>query len=172
MRRRIVVRKGARPLFAVVQRSKDDRWVLPRGKLKATERARSALAASRRRDRPPRRRAQYLGAITYRARAGRRSCSSGACRRRKPSHDLMKDIAGGRLAALKAAVRRLSYPLEKTVSQSTAGKRSRRAISRANQNQKNQKPRRRTKNGVGSFRRKAATNLNALTFLLRTFNPE
>ena len=39
----IVVRKTrTRPLFAVVQRSKDDRWVLPRGKLKSSERPKVA----------------------------------------------------------------------------------------------------------------------------------
>ena len=34
----IVVRGGARRRFAVVQRSKDGSWVLPRGKLKRNER--------------------------------------------------------------------------------------------------------------------------------------
>ncbi len=33
----VVIREGSRPLIAVVQRSKDDRWVLPRGKLKRGE---------------------------------------------------------------------------------------------------------------------------------------
>jgi 8-oxo-dGTP diphosphatase len=33
----IVVRGGPRPLIAVVQRSKDDAWVLPKGKLKRKE---------------------------------------------------------------------------------------------------------------------------------------
>ena len=34
----IAVRKGARPRVAVVQRSKDKLWVLPRGKLRRDER--------------------------------------------------------------------------------------------------------------------------------------
>jgi len=33
----IVVRGGPRPLIALVQRSKDDAWVLPKGKLKRKE---------------------------------------------------------------------------------------------------------------------------------------
>ena len=34
----IVVRSGTRPMVAVVQRSKDRLWVLPRGKLRRNER--------------------------------------------------------------------------------------------------------------------------------------
>ena len=41
----IVVRNGARALVAVVQRAKDDHWVLPRGKL---ERGENASAGARR----------------------------------------------------------------------------------------------------------------------------
>ena len=41
----IVVRNGSRPLIAVVQRAKDELWVLPRGKLKSNE---SALRGARR----------------------------------------------------------------------------------------------------------------------------
>ena len=41
----IVVRGGARPLIAVVQRRKDNGWVLPKGKLKRKERS---IAAARR----------------------------------------------------------------------------------------------------------------------------
>ena len=80
----IVVRGGARPLIAVVQRSKDERWVLPRGKLKRDE---NPLAGARREVvEETGHRVQvheFLGAITYRRAAGRSSCSSGACRRRR-----------------------------------------------------------------------------------------
>ena len=41
----IVVRNGARPLIAIVQRAKDELWVLPRGKLKRDE---SPLVGARR----------------------------------------------------------------------------------------------------------------------------
>ncbi len=110
-----MVRNGARPLIAVVQRSKDDRWVLPRGKLKSTE---NAMVGARREvveetgHRVKVR--EFLGAITYRA-GGRPKIvqfwrMQAAAR---PSHDLMKDIAAVEWLTLAAAIRRLSYPLEK-----------------------------------------------------------
>jgi 8-oxo-dGTP diphosphatase len=111
----IVVRNGARPLIAVVQRSKDDRWVLPRGKLKRTERPvigarREVVEETGHRVRVR----EFLGAITYRAQ-GRpkvvRFWRMQAAAR--PSHDLMKDIAAVEWLTLPAAIRRLSYPLEK-----------------------------------------------------------
>ena len=65
----IVVRKGARPLIAVVQRAKDELWVLPRGKLKRDE---SPIAGARREVMEETghrvRVREFLGAITYRAR--------------------------------------------------------------------------------------------------------
>ena len=110
-----MVRKGARRLVAIVQRSKDDRWVLPRGKLKRTERAvvgarREVVEETGHRVKVR----EYLGAITYRA-SGRPKVvqfwrMQAAAR---PSHDLMKDIAAVEWLPLKAAIRRLSYPLEK-----------------------------------------------------------
>lgn len=111
----IVVRKGARPLIAVVQRSKDDRWVLPRGKLKGTERA---IAGARREvveETGHRVRVrEFLGAIAYRARGRPKVVQywhmQAAAR---PSHDLMKDIAAVEWLPLAAAIHRLSYPLEK-----------------------------------------------------------
>jgi 8-oxo-dGTP diphosphatase len=117
----IVVRKGARPLFAIVQRSKDDRWVLPRGKLKAAEGAK--VGARREVIEETGHRVdvrQYLGAITYRAQ-GRPKVVQFWCMlaAKKPSHDLMKDIAKVDWLPLKAAVRRLSYPLEKLFLKST-----------------------------------------------------
>ena len=110
-----MVRKGARPLIAVVQRSKDDRWVLPRGKLKRTERA--MVGARREVVEETGHRVtvgEFLGAITYRA-GGRPKVvqfwrMQAAVR---PSYDLMRDIAAVEWLPLKAAVRRLSYPLEK-----------------------------------------------------------
>jgi 8-oxo-dGTP diphosphatase len=41
----IVIRNGPRPLIAVVQRRRDDAWVLPKGKLKANEKP---IAAAKR----------------------------------------------------------------------------------------------------------------------------
>jgi 8-oxo-dGTP diphosphatase len=111
----VVVRKGARPRFAVVQRSKDDRWVLPRGKLKRSEKAitgarREVVEETGHRVRVR----EYLGAITYRASGRPKVVQFWRMQAaRKPSRDLMKDIAAVKWLPLKAAVRRLSYPLEK-----------------------------------------------------------
>lgn len=111
----IVVRKGAGKLIAVVQRSKDDAWVLPRGKLKRDENP--AAAARREVVEETGHRVEvheYLGAITYRA--GGRPKVVQFWRMDadpEPSHELMPDIVAVDWLPLKAAVRRLSYPLEK-----------------------------------------------------------
>ena len=42
----IVIRNGAKPLFAVVQRRRDKAWVLPKGKLKPNERPITAARRS------------------------------------------------------------------------------------------------------------------------------
>jgi 8-oxo-dGTP diphosphatase len=111
----IVVRNGARPLIAVVQRSKDDLWVLPRGKLKRTERPitgarREVVEETGHRVRVR----EFLGAITYRARGRPKVVQFWRMQAAaRPSHDLMRDIAAVEWLPLAAAIRRLSYPLEK-----------------------------------------------------------
>jgi 8-oxo-dGTP diphosphatase len=111
----IVVRGGARPCIAVVQRSKDDRWVLPRGKLKRTERAvvgarREVVEETGHRVRVR----EFLGAITYRARGRPKVVQFWRMQAEaNPSRDLMKDIAAVEWLPLAAAIRRLSYPLER-----------------------------------------------------------
>src|SRR5690348_2643899 len=115
----IVVRKGrslgARALFAVVQRAKDDRWVLPRGKLKVRERP--VVAARREVFEETGHRVtvhEFAGAITYRAQGRPKLVQfwhmAAAAR---PSRDLMRDIAAVAWLPLGQAVKRLSYPLEK-----------------------------------------------------------
>jgi 8-oxo-dGTP diphosphatase len=111
----IVVRNGARPLIAVVQRAKDEHWVLPRGKLKTNE---SALAGARREVVEETghqvRVREFLGAITYRARGRPKVVQFWLMRAAvNPSRDIMKDIMAVEWLPLRAAVRRLSYPLEK-----------------------------------------------------------
>src|SRR5665647_1724353 len=65
----IVVRGGARPLVAVVQRSKDELWVLPRGKLKRDENPRAGARREAVEETGHRVQVrEFLGAITYRAR--------------------------------------------------------------------------------------------------------
>jgi len=111
----IVVRRGARPLVAVVQRAKDERWVLPRGKLKRKE---SPLAGARREVVEETghsvRVREFLGALTYRARGRPKVVQFWHMQASvRPNRDLMKDIMAVEWLPLPAAVRRLSYPLEK-----------------------------------------------------------
>ncbi len=111
----IVVRSGGRPRIAVVQRSKDDRWVLPRGKL---ERHENPVAGARREvveETGHRVKVhEYLGAITYRARGRPKVVQFWRMKAAaQPSHDIMEDIVAVEWLPLAAAVRRLSYPLEK-----------------------------------------------------------
>jgi len=111
----IVVRGGARPRIAVVQRSKDERWVLPRGKLKRDENP--AVGARREVVEETGHRVkvfEFLGALTYRARGRPKVVQFWRMQAyERPSHDIMKDIAAVEWLPLAAAVRRLSYPLEK-----------------------------------------------------------
>jgi 8-oxo-dGTP diphosphatase len=110
----IVVRDGPRPLIALVQRRKDDAWVLPKGKLKRKE---APIAAAEREvveetgyevaihD--------YLGAISYKA--GRKPklvefwyMQVVSKIGRKPA----RDIKAVQWLPLDAAIARLELPLE------------------------------------------------------------
>jgi 8-oxo-dGTP diphosphatase len=111
----IVVRGRARPLIAVVQRSKDERWVLPRGKLKRDE---NPMVGARREVVEETghqvRVHEFLGAITYRVRGRSKLVQFWRMQAyERPSRDIMSDIAAVEWLPLGAAVRRLSYPLER-----------------------------------------------------------
>ncbi len=110
----IVVRWRARPLIAVVQRSKDKRWVLPRGKLKRDE---NPMVGARREvveETGHRVKVQFLGAITYRVRGRSKVVQFWRMQAyEQPSRDIMSDIIAVEWLPLGAAVRRLSYPLER-----------------------------------------------------------
>lgn len=141
----IVVRKGARPLIAIVQRSKDDRWVLPRGKLKRSERA--VVGARREVVEETGHRVEvreFLGAITYRTQGRPKVVQFWRMRAAvRPSHDLMKDIAAVEWLPLKAAVRRLFYPLEKlflkSVGRQVIPRRKKKKTGTKNKTKKNKK---------------------------------
>jgi 8-oxo-dGTP diphosphatase len=110
----IVVRNGARPLVAIVQRAKDELWVLPRGKLKRDE---NPLSGARREvieETGHRVRVrEFVGAITYRARGRPKVVQFWRMQAEtNPSHDVMEDIIAVEWLPLTAAVRKLSYPLE------------------------------------------------------------
>ncbi len=111
----IVLRGGAPPRIAVVQRSKDDAWVLPRGKLDRDENP--AAGARREAVEETGHRVkvyEFLGAITYRARGRPKVVQFWRMKAaERPSRDVMKDIVAVEWLPLAAAVRRLSYPLEK-----------------------------------------------------------
>src|SRR4029079_2337413 len=90
----IVVRNGARPLIAVVQRSKDELWVLPRGKLKRKE---SPLAGAHREVVEETghkvRVREFLGVLSSRARGRPKVVQFWRMQAAiNPSRDLMKDI--------------------------------------------------------------------------------
>jgi len=111
----IVVRGGAQPRIAVVQRSKDDAWVLPRGKLERNENP--AAGARREAVEETGHRVkvyEFLGAITYRARGRPKVVQFWRMKAdANPSRDVMKDIVAVDWLPLAAAVQRLTYPLEK-----------------------------------------------------------
>src|ERR1019366_1299474 len=110
----IVVRSGTRR-FAVVQRSKDRLWVLPRGKLRRSERPVSGARREVVEETGFRVKvSEFLGAITYLA-GGRLKVvqfwlMQAAAR---PSYDVTKDIVTVEWLSLAAAVKRLSHPLER-----------------------------------------------------------
>ena len=111
----IVIREGRRPRIAIVQRSKDDRWVLPRGKLKRGEKATRGARREATEETGHRVRVhEFLGAITYRASGRPKVVQFWRMQAAKhPSVDLMEDIAAVAWLPLPDAIKRLSYPLER-----------------------------------------------------------
>ena len=110
-----MVRGGPRPRVAVVQRRKDELWVLPRGKLRRDERP---LNGARREvvEETGHRVivGMFLGAIAYRTRGRPKVVQFWFMQAAAyPSRDVMKDIMAVAWLPLAAAIRRLSYPLEK-----------------------------------------------------------
>lgn len=111
----IVVRGGTRPRVAVVQRRKDERWVLPRGKLKRNE---HAITGARREVVEETghqvRVRKFLGAVTYRARGRPKVVQFWLMNATaRPSRDVTSDIVAVEWLPLAMAIRQLSYPLER-----------------------------------------------------------
>jgi len=111
----IVVRGVRKPLIAVVQRSKDDGWFLPKGKLKRREKA---IAAAQREVMEETGHDvevhEFLGAISYEVRGKpklvqfwRMQTVGGATR------ELTDDIKAVEWLPLQAAISRLDHPLER-----------------------------------------------------------
>ena len=111
----IVVRGGARPLVAVVQRSKDERWVLPRGKLKRDENSRAGARREAMEETGHRVQVhEFLGAISYTVRGQPKLVQFWRMQAAaRPNREVTKDIAAVEWLPFAAALRRLSFPLEK-----------------------------------------------------------
>ena len=112
----IVLRDGVRPLVAVVQRRKDGAWVLPKGKLKRSEKpidaARREASEETGHDVIVH---EFLGVISYLGNRGpkvahfwRMQAADG------PAGELMEDIKAVDWLPLKAAVERLDLPQEQS----------------------------------------------------------
>jgi 8-oxo-dGTP diphosphatase len=106
---------GRTPLVAVVQRRKDDEWVLPKGKLKSRESAREAAQREAREETGHRVAVQdYLGVVSYET-SDRpkivqfwRMQSLG-----NADHRPMRDIKAVKWLPLEAAIARLTFPIER-----------------------------------------------------------
>jgi 8-oxo-dGTP diphosphatase len=112
----IVIREGTRPLIAVVQRRKDNGWVLPKGKLKRKERARTAARREVVEETGHQVTAvhEFLGAISY-ASSGRPKIvyfwkmKAVATQAYRP----LREIKAVQWLSLNSAVEKLSRPIER-----------------------------------------------------------
>jgi 8-oxo-dGTP pyrophosphatase MutT (NUDIX family) len=110
----IVVRSGRKPLIAIVQRRKDNVWVLPKGKLKPNEKA---VAAARREVIEETGHAvqvhDFLGAISYRAGNKPKVVQFWQMQAvGEKTHALMDDIKAVEWLPLQLAIKKLNDPLE------------------------------------------------------------
>lgn len=132
----VVVRKGARRLIAVVRRSKDGQWVLPRGKLKRNENARAGARREAAEETGHKVSVHdFLGAIVYRAQGGPKLVQFWHMRANKTARRApLRDIAAVAWLPLPRAVKRLSYPVERLflqgIAHDLAGKKKRRPAKR------------------------------------------
>jgi len=111
----IVVRSGETPLIAVVQRRKDKRWVLPKGKLKSKEKP---IAGAKREAIEETGHDvvvhQFIGAVSYQAGARVKIVEFWRMEAAaEPTQPLMRDIKAVAWLPLPRAIDRLSLPLEK-----------------------------------------------------------
>jgi len=110
----IVVRGVRRPMIAIVQRRKDDRWFLPKGKLKRREKA---IAAARREVMEETGHDvevhEFLGAISYKVRGKAKLVEFWRMEAASsPTRELADDIKAVEWLPLQAAIGRLDHPLE------------------------------------------------------------
>ncbi len=138
----IVVRKGAKPLVAIVQRRRDDAWVLPKGKLKPNE---QPIAAAQREAREETgsdvRVHEFLGVISYRNSSGpklahfwRMEAVGGA------GAKLMDDVKAVAWLPLPAAIDRLSLTREHAFLRNVGRKALKRTRKKARGKPRDEKP--------------------------------
>jgi 8-oxo-dGTP diphosphatase len=111
----IVLRGGSRPRVAIVQRRRDNCWVLPKGKLKARE---SALAAAKREvvEETGRRVSvhEFLGAMTYKAGGAPKIVQFWRMRAiGKPTGQTTREVKAVQWLPLEKAVERLTLSRER-----------------------------------------------------------
>jgi 8-oxo-dGTP diphosphatase len=148
----IVVRKGHRPLIAVVQRRKDQHWVLPRGKLKPGERP---VAAARREAFEETGHKvsvhDYLGVMLYHTQGVPKLVQFWHMRASKnPSRDPMHDISAIAWLSLSDAIKRLTNPLEKIFLQNASSDLARQERQGKQRKDKTEKKPKRPKKEAGS----------------------
>lgn len=112
----IIVRSGSKPLIAIVQRRKDNFWVLPKGKLKPKE---NPVAAAQREASEETGHDvtlhEFLGAISYKVSGRPKIVHFWRMQaENNPARDVMDDIRAVAWLPLDDAVRRLTQPLERT----------------------------------------------------------
>ena len=153
----IVVRGGATPLIAVVQRSKDDAWVLPRGKLKRDENPivgarREALEETGHRVKVH----EFLGAITYRARGRPKVVQFWRMQAyERPSRDVMRDIVAVRVAAARRRGAAFELPAREIVPAARRPPRAQAPQAPADAAHQGRSARRKRRSDASAARRKA-----------------
>jgi len=112
----IVVRHGARPLIAIVQRRKDGRWVLPRGKLKLRENAKAGAKREAVEETGQRVDVhEFLGAIVYKSNGKPKVTHFWRMQARDSApRKPMRDIKAVEWLPLGEALEALSQPLERS----------------------------------------------------------
>ena len=110
----IVIRGGARPLIAVVQRRRDNAWVLPKGKLKPNERPVTAARREATEETGADVRVhEFLGVISYVGGSGPKIAHFWRMQALgEPEGKPMDDIKAVEWLPLSAAIDRLSLPHE------------------------------------------------------------
>jgi 8-oxo-dGTP diphosphatase len=111
----IVIAPGRTPLVAIVQRRKDDEWVLPKGKLKPRESAFAAAQREAREETGHRVAAQeYLGVVSYETSDRPKIVQFWRMRSLgSADHRPMRDIKAVKWLPLDAAIARLTFPIER-----------------------------------------------------------